>query len=75
MMQKTPDYIKHEAEAIAGRIGLYIPPYRMGNLMKAAQRIVDLLIKADLAMTYKECLIVLDIVRNTIQCITGEGQA
>ena len=74
-MCRTTDYIKHEAEEIAGRTGLYIPPYRMANLMKAAQRIVDLLTKADLAMTYRECMLVLDIVRNAIHAITGEGRS
>jgi hypothetical protein len=73
-MSTTPDYIKHEAQEIAGRTGLYIPPYRMANLMKTAQRIVDLLVKADLAMAYRECMIVLDIARNAIRTITGEGK-
>ena len=72
-MNSTHDYIKQEAQEIAGRTGLYIPPYRMGNLMKAAQRIVDLLTKADLAITYRECLLVLDIVRNAIGAVTGDG--
>lgn len=36
----TPsDYIKHEADEIASRTGRYIPPYRMANLMKTAQRV------------------------------------
>lgn len=70
-MNSTHDYIKQEAQEIAGRAGLYIPPYRMANLMKAAQRIVDLLTKADLAITYRECLLVLDIVRNAIGAVTG----
>jgi hypothetical protein len=68
----TADYIKHEANEIAGRTGRYIPPYRMVNLMKAAQKIADFLVKADLAMTYEECEIVLNIVMNTIRAITGK---
>lgn len=74
-MSNTADYIKREAEEIAGRTGRYIPPYRMANLMKSAQRITDLMVKADLAMTYEECVIVLNIVQSTIRAITGkEGQ-
>lgn len=73
-MGAPTDYIKREAREIAGETGLYVPPHRMANLMKTAQRIADLLAKADLAMTYKECLIVLDIVRNAVYAITGEDK-
>lgn len=71
-MSNAADYIKREAEEITSRTGQFIPPYRMTNLMKTAYRIVELLVKADLAMTYKECVIVLNIVRNTIRAVTGE---
>ncbi len=67
----TADYIKHEADEIASRTGRYIPPYRMANLMKTAQKVTDLLVKADIAMTYEECEIVLNVVRNAIQAATG----
>lgn len=71
----TSDYIKQEANEITGRTGRYIPPYRMCNLMKAAQKIADLLVKADVAMTYEECEIVLKIVSGTIKELTGkEGE-
>lgn len=43
-MSSTADHIKREAEEIAGRTGRYIPPYRMANLMKSAQRITDLMV-------------------------------
>jgi hypothetical protein len=71
-VSNTADYIKREAEEIAGRTGRYIPPYRMANLMKSAQRITDLMVKTDLAMTYEECVIVLNIVQSTIRAITGK---
>lgn len=70
----TADYVKREAERIAGRTGRYIPLWRMVNLTKAAQKVTDQLAKADLAMTYEECMIVLDIVRGTIRAVTGEEQ-
>lgn len=73
-MSNTADYIKREAEEIAGRTGRYIPPYRMANLMKSAQRITDLMVKTDLAMTYEECVIVLNIVQSTIRAITGKEE-
>lgn len=63
----TADYIKHEANEIVSRTGRYIPPYRMVSLMKAATRITDQLIKADVGMTYEECEIVLKIVSGTIR--------
>lgn len=73
-MKSSSDYIKQEAQEIVGKTGLYVPPYRMANLMKTAQLITNLLAKADLSMTYKECLIVLDIVRNAVYAITGEDK-
>ena len=66
------EYIKHEADEIASKTGRYIPPYRLANLMKTAQRIVDLLTKTDVLMTYSECVIILDIVRAAIRGVTGE---
>ena len=66
------DYVKREAEEITGRTGRYVPPYRLAILMKVAQRIADLLIKADVAMTYSECEMILDIVRAAIRGVTGE---
>lgn len=68
----TSDYIKHEANEIAGRTGRYIPPYRMANLMNAAQKITTFLVKADVAMTYEECEIVLKIVSSAIKGLTGK---
>lgn len=67
----TSDYIKHEAAEITGRTGRYIPPWRMANLMKSAQKITDFLVKSDIAMTYEECEIVLNIVLRAIKDLTG----
>ena len=68
----TADYIKREANEIAGRTGRYIPPWRMANLIKAADKVADYLMKADVAMTYEERKIVLNIVQNAIGMATGE---
>lgn len=73
-MSGTVDYVKREAEQIQGRTGRYIPLWRMANLTRAAQKITDQLVKTDLAMTYEECMIVLDIVRSTISAVTGEDR-
>lgn len=63
--------IKKEAEDITSRTGRYIPPYRMANLMKSAQKVFDLLVRTDVCTTYEECEIILDIVKNTIFSATG----
>ena len=42
--------------------------------MKSAQRITDLMVKTDLAMTYEECVIVLNIVQSAIRAITGKEE-
>ena len=67
----TADYIKHEADEIASRTGRYIPPYRMANLMKTAQKVTDLLARADIAMTYEEIQMVLGIVQGAVCKATG----
>lgn len=43
-----------------------IPPYRLGNMMKTASKITDIMLKGDISVTYKECLIILEIVRSGI---------
>lgn len=47
-----------EQEKIVAERGYYIRPVRMANLMKAASRIFDILTKADTAISYEECRIV-----------------
>lgn len=72
----TPsEALKRECEEITQRTGYYIPPYRLINLMKAAQKITDLLMRADLCMTYKEALFVLRIVSGAISGLTEGDQA
>lgn len=63
---------KKECEEITQRTGRYIPPYRLANLMKIAQKITEMLTKADICMTYEECAIVLGIVSEGIRGATGQ---
>lgn len=67
----TAEYIKREADEITGRTGRYIPPYRMANLMKTAQRVTDLITRSDIAMTYEEIQLVLDIVQGAVSRAIG----
>lgn len=67
----TADYIRHEADEIASRTGRYIPPYRLANLMKMSQRIFDLVVKSDIAMTYEEIQLVLGMVQGAVDKATG----
>ena len=66
------DYIRHEAEEIASRTGRFIPPYRLANLMKTAQRITDLIVRSDVAMTYDESQLVLGIVQGAVGRAVGK---
>lgn len=68
----TADYIRHEADEIASRTGRYIPPYRLANLMKTAQRITDLLVRSDIAMTYDEIQLVIGVVQGAVSRATGK---
>ena len=68
----TADWIKHEADEISSRTGRYIPPYRLANLMKTAQRLTDTLIRSDIAMTYEEIQLVLNIVQGAVDQAVGK---
>lgn len=69
----TPsEILKRECEEITQRTGLYIPPYRLTNLMKTAQKILDMITKSDICVSYHESLLVLRIVINAIKEVTGE---
>ncbi len=70
----TPaERVQAEKERIIAEAGFYIPPYRLANLMRAAARIADVLVKADTNMSYDECRIVLGLVLATISAVT-EGE-
>ena len=68
----TADYIRHEADEITSRTGRYIPPYRLANLMKTAQLIMNQIVKSDIAMTYEEIQIVLGIVQGAVGRAIGK---
>lgn len=71
-MLNTADYLRHEADEIASRTGRYIPPYRLANLMKTAHRIVDLISRSDIAMTYDEIQLVLGTVQGAVGKAIGK---
>ena len=50
----------------------YVPPYRMSNLMDAAGKIMNLMVKADTNICYEECNIILALVAAGIACVTEE---
>ena len=66
------EILKKECEEITQKTGIYIPPYRLSNLLKTASKIFDTITKSDICMSYHECLITLRIVMNCIKEITGE---
>ena len=47
--------LQAEKERLLTTTGFYVPPYRMANLMKAAAKIMDIIIKADTNICYEEC--------------------
>ena len=68
----TPsEILKRECEEITQRTGIYIPPYRLSNLMKIAQKITDVLMTNTVCMSYHESLLVLRIVMNAVNEATG----
>lgn len=71
----TPaEALQRECQDIIQRTGRYIPPYRMASLMQTAQKVTNLITKADICMTYEECTLVLDIVSGAIHSVTGHNE-
>ena len=63
-----------ERERITAATGTYITPGRRNDLVKAAGRITEILVKATTCMSYAECRIVLRLVDAAItEATTKEG--
>lgn len=58
--------LQAEKERLLAATGFYVPPYRMENLMKAAAKIMDIVIKADTNICYEECRFIMAIVNAAI---------
>ncbi len=69
----TAEFLNKEIQEITGRTGYYIAPYRLANLMKTSQKVMELVTRAELCMTYHESLMVLRIVSGAIQQATGDS--
>lgn len=69
----TAEFLNKEIQEITARTGYYITPCRLANLMKTANKVMELVTKADLCMTYHESLMVLRIVSGAIQQVTGDS--
>ena len=54
--------------------GFYVPPYRMANLMKAAAKIMDIVIKADTNICYEECRFIMAIVNAAIPNVADQTE-
>jgi hypothetical protein len=68
----TAELLNKEIQEITARTGYYIAPYRLANLMKTANKVMELITKAELCMTYHESLMVLRIVSGAIQQVAGD---
>ena len=62
----TAERLQAEKERLLAATGFYVPPYRMANLMKAAAKIMDIVIKADTNICYEECRFIMAIVNAAI---------
>lgn len=67
----SSEILKKETDEIIQRTGIHIPPYRLANLMKTAQRVLDMIVKSDICVSYHEALLVLRIVSGAINEVTG----
>ena len=68
----SSEILKREMEEITQRTGQYIPPYRLANLMKTAQKITDMITRCDVCVSYGEAILILRIVMGAIREVTGQ---
>ena len=66
--------LQAEKERLLTTTGFYVPPYRMANLMKAAAKIMDIIIKADTNICYEECRFIMAIVDVAIPRVSDQTE-
>lgn len=59
--------VQEEAAAAAGKSGYYIPPCRMVEIAGTARKMLGVLSGSNIQMSYAECDIVLEIIRQTLE--------
>lgn len=65
--------IKEEAKEYQEKYGYYIQPYKLSILLKTAGKIFEIMTKIpQFTVTYKECEIMLDIVKKSMESMKGE---
>ena len=66
--------LQAEKERLLATTGFDVPPYRMANLMKAAAKIMDIVIKADTNICYEECRFIMAIVNAAIPNVADQTE-
>lgn len=51
-----------------------IRPWRLNNLIKTSAKVYELVIKSDVGITYEECIIILETVRDMIVKAMNNGK-
>lgn len=59
--------VQEEAAEATGKSGYYIPPCRMVEISRTAQKMLSILSGSNIQMSYAECDIVLEIIRQTLE--------
>lgn len=67
--------LQAEKERLLTTTGFYVPPYRMANLMKAAAKIMDIIIKADTNICYEECRFIMATGRLRLSSASASGRS
>lgn len=69
-MERVPT-AKQEADAIMEKTGRYVPPYRLAILLRTASKVMETITKAEIAISYAECRLLLDILDREISTVVG----
>lgn len=51
-----------------------IKPYRLSKMIKTAGQIMDMMVKSDFGVSFTECLVILDIVRESILAVNDKEE-
>ncbi len=57
---------------VAGEYRNIIPPYRLSGMIATAAKIVDMMVRSYPGTSYDDCLIILDIVRDSIATVRNQ---
>ena len=70
-MDKRMPTMAEEAAVVTERMGYYVPPWRLADLVKTASRVLNIIANSKTQCTYEDCKLILGLVEATLQRGSG----